>query len=408
MKSTVNVLLLALIILVLASAVTYGIAFKLKLPLPLINDGTADINYDEQNRLMESWEEVRIYKPQEGNLEDLTKETIVGDITEGEFFSLFSELDKDTFENNIGDALEEGYSKLLIDKVDKENTPTGIKTIQGDDVLAIDTHDGIMIVGIDVNGQKGKLAILKYKEQIGYSVVDDLTYWDTIEKHAEKENALLAINANGYTWNQTGNYGTIYGLAVRNDVHIRRVRDKNNIIGFNQEGDLIIGKESEELYNACEYGPKLIDGGVRVDKGDGVISARTAIGQTEDGDIILLVVDGDRNSKGAGIEELADIMEKYGAVNASNLSGGICSIMWWNGRVVSNPHGEELGVRLPTTWIVRQAKRELKDNTDGGNSDMDVSGGEDTLEGNGENVENVEDVENVENVEVKIDIDLDE
>ena len=79
---------------------------------------------------------------------------------------------------------------------------------------------------------------------------------------------------------------------------------------------------------------------------------RTAIGQTEDGSILMLIVDGNNNGSGATLSEVLNVMKTYGAVNAANLSGGKQTIMWWNGRIVNVPYYDPIGgVRLPTAWV---------------------------------------------------------
>ena len=62
------------------------------------------------------------------------------------------------------------------------------------------------------------------------------------------------------------------------------------------------------------------------------VNPRSAVGQREDGAILLLVVDGRQAaSLGATTQDLADIMADYGAVNACNLDGGSSSLLWYDG-----------------------------------------------------------------------------
>lgn len=358
--------LIAVVILIVASGVAFGIGKLFGLPLPCMGDKLAIPNYDEQNRLIERWESVQAYGGHEDDkaidVEEDEMEIVEStddDADVADFFQRFNEVDKESFEGYLKaigneELADGGFDRVVLGKVDKTNTSTGIKTIHDDDILTIDTDNNIMVIGLEVGGQKGKLAVLKEKGQLGYSVVDDLTYWDRIDRHAEREKAILAINASGYSWNSTGNYGTLYGLALRKGDLIRRARRIGDIVGFTEEGDMKVGEYPEDLYNACEYYPTLIKDGERAYKGgDDSRIARTAIGQTEDGSILFLVVDGDRGTEGATISELVEIMERYGAVNAANLSEGICTVMWWNGKIVNNPYGEGSGVRLPTVWVVK-------------------------------------------------------
>lgn len=361
MKKVPSIVILSLIMFFLATGVTYGIGFALKLPLPLVEDGVHDGDYSKQDALMERWKNVRIY---EMTAAETVKEIVEAapvpeDTSDQKFLKKFDEIESvtlKTYLDNNKDLVATGYDKLLIDKVDANNTPTGIKTTAGDDVLAIDTYDNMIIAGLTVNGQKGKLVILKNTKQLGLSVVENLRYWETIGSHATRENSILAINASGYTWNNTGNYGTLYGLAIRNGDLIRKAKLPEQSVGFNKEGKMIIGGAVETLYNACEYYPALIKESVDVYTGqDATKAARTAIGQTADGDVLMVVVDGDINTSGATLGDLLGIMKKYGAVNAANLSEGHLPVIWWNGKVVSKPYGEAEGVRLPTAWVIKSA-----------------------------------------------------
>jgi exopolysaccharide biosynthesis protein len=83
-------------------------------------------------------------------------------------------------------------------------------------------------------------------------------------------------------------------------------------------------------------------------------AARTAVGLTKDGKILLVTVDGaprakgsrnDRSSIGISLEDLAEMLISLGAVEAMNLDGGGSSTMWIDGRVVNKPaNGYEVGV----------------------------------------------------------------
>ena len=81
--------------------------------------------------------------------------------------------------------------------------------------------------------------------------------------------------------------------------------------------------------DAVSFGPALIVNGVAANYSGsgGGLNPRTAIGQREDGAILLLVIEGRKTSSmGATMADLIDIMLEYGAVNAVNLDGGSSSL----------------------------------------------------------------------------------
>lgn len=66
--------------------------------------------------------------------------------------------------------------------------------------------------------------------------------------------------------------------------------------------------------------------------------ARTAAGVTADGKLLLVTVDGRQAwSRGVSLPELADLMQRLGAVNAMNLDGGGSTTMVVGGGVVNAP-----------------------------------------------------------------------
>jgi exopolysaccharide biosynthesis protein len=86
----------------------------------------------------------------------------------------------------------------------------------------------------------------------------------------------------------------------------------------------------------------LVDGGAIVVGGcTGAVcdrNPRTAVGLTQDGRLLLVIVDGRyRISRGMTMDELARFMLRQGAVEAMNLDGGGSSTLVAEGRVVNRP-----------------------------------------------------------------------
>lgn len=92
-------------------------------------------------------------------------------------------------------------------------------------------------------------------------------------------------------------------------------------------------------------GPYLVkNGDVFVDMTEQKLGAiggknpRTAIGYTQDGNFIMVAVDGREGaSVGLTLKELAWFMKSIGCINAMNLDGGGSTVMYVNGRVVNMP-----------------------------------------------------------------------
>ena len=118
------------------------------------------------------------------------------------------------------------------------------------------------------------------------------------------------------------------------------------------------GKPASINYNFSEFwkvkeaihaGPILIrDGVINVTSEEEVffntpvdgVQPRSAIGYKENGDIVMMVIDGRQvDSRGAYLKELAMLMNQFNCVDALNLDGGGSSSLVVNGKLINNPIG---------------------------------------------------------------------
>ena len=301
-----------------------------------------------------------------GNTENVTN------IQLAEMFPMIEPESLMTYIENHRDEIKAGLGTLVIDKVDTINTPTGIKTTIGDDVLAIDAVDGIVIIGRTVVDDAGKplsylkLAIVSDVTETKMNTVSNLTYWDPIETHAKDTNAILAINASGYTWYESGNFAKLYGALKYNGELLRKANDESNILGITEDGHLKYGSVIDSVKYGFETSPVMIDTGITKDLSDSSSTtrcARTAVAWTDDNKVMFIIGSGGVywSNTGAKSSELAKMMSDYGADNAVECSSGSRAIMYWNGRIVNETVGyPEDGVKLPNClYIERISSDEL-------------------------------------------------
>ena len=294
---------------------------------------------------------------------------------EEQFYQTFSELDRESFEAYLKEhpeVLENGYDQIKIDLIDdptKKNYDTGIKTKQGHTVLAINAAHGILIaeiVGEDSLGMEyaGKVALCKHPENVFVGTCEGLfEYGSYVSDMVRDYDAILGINASGFAdYEGNGTGGLPYGfLKSEGETLQAAVGDDWKIIGFDESDHLQIGafSDTSQLRDAVEFHPALIINGENLVAGTGLNEQqpRTAIGQAEEGTVIMLVVDGRQfHSFGISIEKCADIMESYGAYQASMLDGGSSSVMVYDGREITcpttlsqNPEGRY----LPDAFLVK-------------------------------------------------------
>lgn len=241
-------------------------------------------------------------------------------------------------------------------------------------MLSLDkAHDNtIEVYNIDGGDFEGKLMVVHDPTRIitGYSSQLPSS-GETTSRICKNNGAVAGINAGGFiddAWTGTG--GKPLGYIIHNgEIVYSQIEDydqKQQTIAFTDEGMLIVGKHS--LNQLMDYGvkegvsfgpPLVVNGEPTITKGDGGwgIAPRTAIGQKETGEVLLLVIDGrSLNSIGATLKEVQDILLKYGAYNAANLDGGSSATMYYNGKVINKP-SDKLGERtVPSAFLVASGK----------------------------------------------------
>lgn len=255
---------------------------------------------------------------------------------------------------------EDGY--LMIDQADYDDEETGIQTIYGDPVCAIDTRNGIVIVGLKGDGYSGRMAIVKNPAQVRLAVSNTLgSSGSYLNQICRSNNAVLGINASGFSDPEgTGNGGDVFGMVVSSGRTVIDTLDtKMKVIGMDSGSRLNI---SETLpagtRDAMQFSPALIVNGRQLISGSSGwgLQPRSVIGQTRDGQMLLAVIDGRQPGYSIGITlgDLTDILYEYGAYQACNLDGGSSSVMYYRGRNITRSSAvtPDKGRHIPNAWIV--------------------------------------------------------
>lgn len=239
------------------------------------------------------------------------------------------------------------------------------------DVSVKNTHDGtIEMYNIGGRKSKGYMLVVKDPTRVAVGYTSKLgVEGERTSDMAKKHNAVAAINGgafndqsdDGKTWCGTGAFPGGFLIVDNKLVYPEKVNESEripDIMGITKDGKLMVGSNSidelkkKNVRDAIVFGPTLIMNGklqnVNDDQG---ITARTAIGQRQTGEILLLVMDGRQaSSAGASILEIQKIMKDQGAYNAINLDGGSSTTMYYQGEVVNNPCNA-LGERTIATCI---------------------------------------------------------
>lgn len=226
--------------------------------------------------------------------------------------------------------------------------------------------NGTELINVSRKGFKGYL--LKVSDPARVKVVAT-RYLGTRGEKAEdiaKENKAIAV-INGGVFSDpkgSGNGGRPLGILISGgNILYKDPLTTFDIIGMDRNNVLVLGHytlsqiKQMGIRDAVTFSPFLVVNGTpAITQGDGGwgIAPRTAIGQTRDGTILMMVIDGRQiGSIGATLKNVQDIMLEYGAYNVANLDGGASTVLYYNNQMVNHPssnYGERLA---PSFFIVK-------------------------------------------------------
>ncbi|MBC2725378.1 phosphodiester glycosidase family protein [Desulfosporosinus sp.] len=264
-------------------------------------------------------------------------------------------------------VVEAFLSQEEISRIMNSNNASGFDGLDlGRKEVITDKTSGITIEDIQGRSFKGKVVLIKDPKRVKLAVTKEIgVTGERVSDLVKGMGAIAGINAGGfYDPNGKGNGAFPDGLTVKDgEIVHNNVGDKAvNIVGFNDQGKLILGKMNakqlveKNIREAVTFEPNLIVDGKPMITGDGGwgIAPRTGIGQKADGTVIFVVIDGRQPtwSIGATLRDLMNVFADYDAVNAINLDGGSSSELVYDGKVMNklwNIFGERY---IPTAFVV--------------------------------------------------------
>ena len=233
--------------------------------------------------------------------------------------------------------------------------------------------DGVELVAITRGTAKGKLLIVRDPSRVILGVsseeFDASVPGMQLTELVTKYGGVAGTNAGGFNdENGRGNGGVPQGLVISGGALLRTGRENElyNIVGFDAGHILHVGTMTadealaQNITDAVSFrthdglaSALIINGEIQSKNLGGGVNPRTAIGQCADGSVLLLVLDGRSiNTLGATMQDVADIMLEYGAVNAGNLDGGSSSVMVYNGEIINNCASVTGPRSIPTAFVV--------------------------------------------------------
>lgn len=254
-----------------------------------------------------------------------------------------------------------------LNSVQKTDDVTDSSLISDTTALTEEEKSAIEVVDIEKDTYRGKLLIVRDPSRVMVGTSGEYgrnCKGKKVSEIAESYGAIAATNAGGfYDAGGVGAGGEPDGLVIsEGELKWGSPGTTYGVIGLDNNNVLVVGDMTAQaaldrgVRDAVSFGPVLIVNGeaVGVNGSGSGLNPRTAIGQREDGTILLVVIDGRQvNSLGASYSDIIDLMIEYGAVNAANLDGGSSSLMYYDGEYI-NSCASMYGPRdLPTTILVK-------------------------------------------------------
>lgn len=288
-------------------------------------------------------------------------------LSEDGFYELFWELDRGSMEDYLSEhpeALEDGWEKLYINEAGLDDDGTSIRTAMGEQVLAIDVPNQILLVRVSGTGYRGVLAVAKDSSRL--SVQNSAYLGDTGQtagQIAEANGGVLAMTGSAFIDDGgVSNGGTLNGYAMSDGVgqgdHLgwsyKRIELREDNYFYIVDASSPVDPDTTD---AVEFTPAIIVDGVRLNTwGWDSLNPRAVIGQSDKGEILMLVIEGRLlDSLGISVNECGVILERHNCMQAMNLDGGTSAILWYDGEYVTRCSNTALpeGRTLPNAFVYK-------------------------------------------------------
>lgn len=274
--------------------------------------------------------------------------------------AIFPQLDTHTLPADAAD-----WNTFYLNETGLEDPAAGIFTSQGDPVLAIDAANGILLIRVQGEDYRGVLAIAKDPTRLSLQPSSQIDIsGETVGTIAEAHDAVLAINGSRPRSDE-GAYGSVmsgYTMCDGVEYCIGEHLDANAVrLEVNTTGQFCLtdpqAPVSADTQNALEVPLALIrDGENVVTDGWNGTHPRSCIGQTADGTVLMLVIEGRlmEYSLGTDADTCAEILLRYGCETAIQLDTGTSCMLWFDGACVTRCSNRALpeGCPLPCAFVI--------------------------------------------------------
>jgi exopolysaccharide biosynthesis protein len=211
----------------------------------------------------------------------------------------------------------------------------------------------VKVYSLEESGYRGYMAKVRLKNPRALKMVlannAVRSRGETTSQAGRRTGAVLAINAGGFMKDRSGILSPIGITVVDGKIRTFSTNTKLSFVGFNDKGRLVGGKVHSQaqirqmgILQGASFLPTLLQDGKRMPIPREWAQAkqpRTLIGHFDNGDLLLIVIDGRRKgwSSGVTLEEAQRKLLEFHVRDAYNLDGGGSSAFYYKGRILNRP-----------------------------------------------------------------------
>ena len=289
-----------------------------------------------------------------------------------DFFDLFWEIDVDSmleYVHRTPAALSDGWENININHSALSDNGTTIRTVQDEQVLAINAKEQVLIIRMSGAGYRGIMAVCKDPSRLSLQAASSIgSVGEVVGDIARAHNGLISMTGSGFIdEGGVGNGGTIVGYAMCNGMSYgEHLYYGYKRLELRQDNRMYVVDAWDEVHpdttDCMEFSPAMIiDGEIVVDSTSGFtdLQPRACMGQSKYGEVIMLLIEGrlPTISLGLGVPECARIMSRHECWQAMNLDGGTSAMIWYDGDYIMKSSNPALtaGRTLPNAFVYARA-----------------------------------------------------
>lgn len=215
-------------------------------------------------------------------------------------------------------------------------------------ILNKEDNDYYKIIDVTVANNKGWLVVVydpstvRIMKSHAFKTANN-SGKDNILDMTKNYNAIIGVNGGGFYDDGVVSKDIPFGYIIENGKIIYQSHNhKSDLIGMSNDNKLMLihatGEEAikQGMRDALEFGPFLIQDGVRKTNLKVSYASRNIIAQRKDGIILFLVTEG-ASYRGITFDDCIDFLLKYDVVNAANLDGGASTQLVVKNKLLNNP-----------------------------------------------------------------------